>query len=109
MIRIDVLFSGGRLPRGMGASGRFDIFAGFDVARAYFDTMDRAVFIYDPDCLKIRFPAPLGNTGNILPDTAFTFRFTTSHHTIAYLRTLAAIFTYSGHSSFLAIVTLIPP
>jgi len=57
--------------------------------------VNTAVFINDPDGLEIRFPAALGNTGDILTDTAFTFRFASAYYPVADLGTLAAIFTYS--------------
>jgi hypothetical protein len=91
----ECLLSNACLPRGMCATGSFHKFARFEVTGANFYAMNGAVFVYYANCLKIRFPPALGNTGDILTDTAFAFCFTATDNAIADLGAFAAIFTYS--------------
>jgi hypothetical protein len=98
----DHLFFNRSFPGRMSATRSLDKFAGFDIFGANFDATDSTVFINYTDRLKIGVPPALGQAGNILTDTAFTFGFTTTNNTVANPGALTAILTYSGHDYLLA-------
>ncbi len=86
---------------GLGAANGFLEFSGLDVSRADADATDGSVLVDNADLLQVGAEFALGDSGDVLTDTAFTLGFTAPDNFLADAGAFATVFTYSGHYTLL--------